>query len=270
MTINYWGEPTSTIDWCEDNYAISPYIAEFFNTTTNLAFAFLALFGIYNTIQNGFSKSFILAHLSVLFVGIGSWCFHMTLQYEMQLLDELPMIYAGCVMVWHIFEVYSIRQYGVLLPIFLVFYSAFVTYSYLIIKNPVYHQVCYGILVFTVVFRSVYLVRTLPNALIYEKKTMTRLLWISASSFGGAFVVWNIDNQFCDPLHNLRAAVGMPLGALSELHGWWHIGTGIGVYYFVVYNQWITQVLSGRKQRYQLVWKGALCYLKPATESKTA
>lgn len=99
-----------------------------------------------------------------------------------------------------------------------MFYSAFVTYSYLIIKNPVYHQVCYAILVFTVVFRSVYLVRTLPNALTYEKKTMTRLLWISASSFGGAFVVWNIDNQFCGSLHNLRDVIGMPLAALSEVY----------------------------------------------------
>ena len=28
-------------------------------------------------------------------VGVGSWMFHMTLQYEMQLLDELPMIWGG-------------------------------------------------------------------------------------------------------------------------------------------------------------------------------
>lgn len=25
----YWGPPTSTLDWCEENYAVSYYIAEF-------------------------------------------------------------------------------------------------------------------------------------------------------------------------------------------------------------------------------------------------
>lgn len=31
----YWGIPTSTIDWCEENYVVSTYIAEAINTTTN-------------------------------------------------------------------------------------------------------------------------------------------------------------------------------------------------------------------------------------------
>lgn len=26
--VGYWGEPTSTIDWCERNYEVSFYIAE--------------------------------------------------------------------------------------------------------------------------------------------------------------------------------------------------------------------------------------------------
>ncbi|KAI9259497.1 alkaline dihydroceramidase [Phascolomyces articulosus] len=261
----YWGIPTSTIDWCEENYVVSQYLAEYFNTTTNLAFVFLAFFGIYNTITNNFSKTFVIAHLAVLFVGIGSWFFHMTLQYEMQLLDELPMIYAACVMVWHIFEVHPQKRYGVLLPLFLVGYSAFVTYSYIIINNPVYHQVCYGLLVGTVVIRSVYVCHRIPTAYqAYEQIWMSRLLWMGAGCFGCAFLVWNIDNQFCSFLRDWRSTVGLPIGAISELHGWWHIGTSLGVYYFLVFCEWVHQVMNGKAPRYELQWIGPLCYLRPA------
>ena len=25
----FWGEPTSTLDWCEENYVVTKYVAEF-------------------------------------------------------------------------------------------------------------------------------------------------------------------------------------------------------------------------------------------------
>jgi len=36
-TVGWWGHPTASIDWCEENYVVSYYIAEFWNTISNLA-----------------------------------------------------------------------------------------------------------------------------------------------------------------------------------------------------------------------------------------
>ncbi|CAO3641504.1 unnamed protein product [Cunninghamella blakesleeana] len=272
----YWGEPTATIDWCEKNYEFSPYIAEFINTTTNLSFALLSFFGLYNSIKNGFSKSFIIAHLGVLLVAIGSWCFHMTLRYDMQLLDELPMIYVACIMVWHSIEVYTQKKYGISLILFLIFYSAFVTYSYIIINNPVFHQVSYAILVIAIVFRSVYLVQHLPNRneiqrYDYIQPQLVKLLKLSASGFIFAFFLWNVDNIFCHQLTYLRTFVPYALGSFTQLHGWWHNLTAIGCYYFVVYCEWVHQILDDHKRydQYELVWfAGFICYLRKLDDKK--
>lgn len=43
----YWGEVTATMDWCERNYVVTPYIAEFYNTISNLGFIGLSLAGIW-------------------------------------------------------------------------------------------------------------------------------------------------------------------------------------------------------------------------------
>lgn len=29
MAPGYWGSPTATLDWCEENYAVTHFIAEF-------------------------------------------------------------------------------------------------------------------------------------------------------------------------------------------------------------------------------------------------
>lgn len=48
---------------------------------------------------------FSILYLCLLLTGIGSWMFHMTLLYEMQLLDELPMVWGSSYMVYSLYKV---------------------------------------------------------------------------------------------------------------------------------------------------------------------
>ena len=46
----FWGEKTANTNWCESDYVVTHYIAEFGNTISSL---FVIFFGIYGIKQNG-------------------------------------------------------------------------------------------------------------------------------------------------------------------------------------------------------------------------
>jgi dihydroceramidase len=48
--------------------------------------------------------------------------------------------------------------------------------------------------------------------------------------FGTGYGIWIIDNIFCGFLTQTKRSIGMPWSFLLELHGWWHIFTGVGAY----------------------------------------
>lgn len=89
----------STIDWCEDNYTNSNYIAEYYNSLSSI---FIALSGyIFNKIQtknneyrmNIYTNNFKKIYKYLLVTSIGTFLFHGTLFFPFQLLDELPMLF---------------------------------------------------------------------------------------------------------------------------------------------------------------------------------
>jgi dihydroceramidase len=55
-------------------------------------------------------------------------------------------------------------------------------------------------------------------------------LMVQIAIFISGYVIWNIDNFTCSWLTEAKRKIGMPLSFLLELHGWWHIFTGIGAY----------------------------------------
>jgi hypothetical protein len=54
----------------------------------------------------------VLTQLSLLVVGVGSLLFHMTLRYDMQLLDEIPMMFSASIHTYALLQASSqLRAY---------------------------------------------------------------------------------------------------------------------------------------------------------------
>ncbi|XP_028838325.1 alkaline ceramidase 3 isoform X2 [Denticeps clupeoides] len=226
----YWGTPTSTLDWCEDNYVVSFYVAEFWNTVSNLIMILPPIYGAIKTFKDGLETRYVFAFLGLAAVGIGSWCFHMTLLYEMQLLDELPMIYSCCVFVYCLYECFKQEHAISYFPIsILLVYSIAVSVVYLQWKEPVFHQVMYAALVGCLVIRSVFIVT-------WVYPWLRPLCYTSLGVFLLGFLLWNIDNILCDSLRATRQTLPPVVGAVTQFHAWWHILTGLGSYFHILFS----------------------------------
>lgn len=78
---------------CEPNYQLSRFVAEPFNTFSNLSFVLLGLLGAAHEASENAKRSYIFMYLTVSAIGLGSMAFHGTLTFLGQQLDELPMVW---------------------------------------------------------------------------------------------------------------------------------------------------------------------------------
>ena len=153
----YWAPITSTLDWCEENYYATRYSAEIVNSLTNLLFIYLAYRGISNCLQQNHERIFLLTFVGYLIVGSGSFAFHTTLKYPMQLVDELSMIYTTCLMFWATFEHKREQTFRTLLGFALAGLAIFITAYYHYLQDPTFHQNAYAILTAIVLLRSIWM-----------------------------------------------------------------------------------------------------------------
>lgn len=252
----FWGKATSTIDWCEENYVVSYYVAEAVNTFTNAAFIGLAIYGLRNCIQNQMEQRFTLACCGFMLVGIGSWLFHMTLKYHFQLLDELPMIYATCIPLWSTFTWGRSKQAEQAVAGGIFLGAALLTGIYLRYKDPTIHQAAYGALNVVIILKSVMQAHKYVKP--KSKKAMSALNWTLALGlfeFLFGWFLWNLDIHFCPTWIVWRRTLGMPLGFLLEGHGYWHLLTGMGVYSYLQYLESLRVFQLKTNDDYYFEWK---------------
>jgi dihydroceramidase len=77
-------EPTNISPRCELNYVVSFYVAEFFNATSNIAIIVAAMLLFPTVLRMQLGNYFLLLLVLSIFVGLGSFAFHATLQLTSQ------------------------------------------------------------------------------------------------------------------------------------------------------------------------------------------
>jgi dihydroceramidase len=205
----------------------------------------------------------------------------------MQLVDELSMIYTTCIMVFATFGHRKSTTYQWGLTIGLIALSAFITLYYHYLQEPTFHQVTYALLTTMILVRAVYVMEVNIRPSLKQKQReidtdgytngrvspmqkkahkredardaiIVRKMWsliaVGLSIFLGGFAIWNLDNIYCSKLRSWRHEVGLPWGIFLEGHGWWHLMTGTGAYFYIVWGTWLRHCLNGKQDEYKLVW----------------
>ena len=123
----------------------------------------------------------------------------MTLLFQMQLLDELPMVWGGSFMLYILYRARnSFRDGGRTVGVLLLCYVILVTVVYLVNKNPVFHEVMYGILVVS------FLLLALRYNHLHHAKGANIFFFGGLFLYVFGFALWNIDNNFCNRITHLR------------------------------------------------------------------
>ncbi|KAJ1674539.1 alkaline ceramidase ydc1 [Spiromyces aspiralis] len=159
------------------------------------------------------------------------------------------VIYCTAIGIYCAFEARPRPKPRLWIPIGLFSYCLGVTLVYLYLRNPLFHEIAYGIeVLFYTGYCAVLQVRiSRSKPSVY--KDMLCLTWHAFFTFLSAFIIWNIDNVYCDRLRLIRKAAPAFIAPLFQFHALWHIGTGLGCYEAIVYQQLLRAVMLGKDHK---------------------
>ncbi|KAK3816612.1 MAG: ceramidase-domain-containing protein [Benniella sp.] len=273
----YWGPPTSSVDWCEDNYAISYYVAEFFNSFSSFAMILLGEAACYSinrlqaSMEQSYAKNtatgttttgttttaikppslfrFKLAFRTITVVGIGSFLFHATLLHHMQMLDELPMLYAVLVLFFCLIE----SRFGpqpAWFPKLLTLHGTLVTGLVAFTKGN-FQFFCFHATFGSLEVITLGLIFWVYRARRTEYPDIKRTYELGMGLYALAVAVWMTDLNFCEKYllawapESIRLWMHQHVFASASsssdnmeqwivkdlyLHAWWHTFVSMGLY----------------------------------------
>jgi len=213
----------STVNWCEEDYARSAYVAEWYNTLSSVAIISGGFLGL---ILYPPADRSVFHALTV--VGVGSVLFHATLTAWAQMLDEIPMLLVIHDLMINICPPlqargHLLRRFGVALSIALAvtaqckaFFGAFEFYLF----QGTFIILCGSFAVYT----GLMWYRSDTRLTKAAKGNFTR----GATLFLGGWVMWLTEQSCCTYIKEYNIPV--------QLHAVWHLLSAAGAYFLCVYS----------------------------------
>lgn len=243
----FWEPHTSSIDFCEENYRFTPYVAELLNSLSSLpiAWAGVQAWLLMPSRYRGLPR-FRLCWLAFIAIGLGSALFHATLRRPAQALDEVPMVLANFVFVYCLARPQGWQ--ASCLKCALVVAGLLLVVIYVVFEAYVVFFLSYGMVVVYLIAESARHVFFLPASC---NGPLLRLLWqLALGLYGGGFGLWVTDNLLCSKL------------GVGHLHIVWHFLACGGTLVFVLLLVALTADRDG-VNRIQLKWCGSPVAMMP-------
>jgi dihydroceramidase len=190
-----WGVKDTTSYFCEEPYAKTQYIAEYYNTMSAISYL-IAGWYIYNVLK------YYKIGISVICIGIGTMLLHGTQRYYGQWMDELSMLYFCFAVIQKLNRRINDYFLGIIYGIYFIFRDYWIIF----------------ILLFVGLVK--YLFYLLKNR---NKKYNKQSVYITKTIFTVSGILWLFDQLTCSITGNLY------------LHALWHVGTAIAILYGVIY-----------------------------------
>lgn len=220
--VGYWGEPTASINWCETDYEVSHYVAEWWNTVSNIVLVALSTFGVRMCIREKHDADLLVLYVMIAIIGVGSALFHGTLLVVSQQLDETPMILA--IVSW----CYSL--YRKVLP----WVDTWLWVSLIVAHNvtfAVVHAYTQSVQPFQLYFLAWVLVGAVRLVHLYrndfkDNRTVRALIRSYVGFYLLGSAAWVLDQKLCAGLQD-----GSYLSFNPQGHAWWHVFAGLAGFF---------------------------------------
>mmetsp|Transcript_26817 Transcript_26817/g.62827 ORF Transcript_26817/g.62827 Transcript_26817/m.62827 type:complete len:272 (+) Transcript_26817:61-876(+) len=216
----YWGEINAMHQFCEAKYVVSPYVAEFWNSLSNIPFfCFPAAYCLYR--GHIYDMRVKMIWISMFVVGCGSFMFHGTMRFEWEMWDEVPMflLVLSAIMskddvhwmttgIWkHLIHLVSFGAAAVGMCMYLLQgdYEIFLhSFTVVVLLDLILSFIC------------------TQKADPHGSHIASGLIIGYAASLAVGRLFWEIERQACHPGNG---------GATALLHVLWHFLAGLSVYF---------------------------------------
>ena len=220
----FWGEKTSSVNFCENDYYVTHYIAEFWNTISSFSIVIFPLIGIFYS-NPTHEWRFIVSYLTLITVGLGSVTLHTTLTSFTQSLDELPMLWMCACIFYCLADSKSVPgSNSLVMPTTMIFLAIVQTIFYFNIAN--FYHIFVGAYLFMVLLIIIWTIR-----LIWNDGSIKKKLWLSSITcyvlVGSS--VWFIDMHLCEwQFFIQKSFYGL------TFHVLWHFAAGLATYMIIL------------------------------------